>query len=607
MFGLDDYDFDFCRVPTECPTQFEDAQMLVYFNVLADGRFGQCYFKAHAFDACAVTVVRGVHNVSKESFMELRRILALGITKNFRNVTRLVMPCKLAAYESLPHGLMLLPLNADDFELTLHEALKHPDVNALSLLHDVFSGLNELHSSGIVHGRLTIDQGVVVSRAGDAANVRFIAKVTDWAVPRKDGGLTPLIRRSSLAPELRTYPDPDSAKSMEADVYALGRLTYYILLRGDHKPKDGTTVPTLVLSKLPNMMPDLDLLESEFFGATRLIKQCLFDRRPVAESLRQAYLLLAFDSDETANKYLASQVLRLPVVTRVVPQILAWVRQQRKAASAEAADNHEERAVPALSDRDAGAVPALNGQQEHPTHPTRGASDKRMALALSDLERLASTFPVVYNTKVPHAELFEDVFKIAQRPGSVLLSDLIAALNVCFQRWTRLPLPGREPVPLHELFVQLQTIMPQTTYRAWELVADFDSLWRLYCERVPPMIIDVEQQVLLEDGQPTWQPHAPSVPVLLSTGSTLRFRVRVLGCPSMKLTWCTGSAAFDTFQEMGSNGEVISVLVVRYAADYKFEAVYPDGRASEAIILQVRAKKKMKKKKKGKKKGKKER
>ena len=179
MYGLDDYDFDFCRVPTEFPTQFEDTQIQVYSDVLADGRFGQCYFKAHAFGARKAPVVRGVHNVSKESFMELRCILALDITKNFRNVTRLVMSCKLAAYESLPHGLMLLPLDADDFGLTLHEALKLPHVNVLSLLYDVSSGLNELHSSGIVHGRLTIDQSVVVSRASDSANVRFIAKVTD--------------------------------------------------------------------------------------------------------------------------------------------------------------------------------------------------------------------------------------------------------------------------------------------------------------------------------------------------------------------------------------------------------------------------------------------
>ena len=76
-------------------------------------------------------------------------------------------------------------------------------------------------------------------------------------------------------------------------MYALGRLAYFILTGGEHRPVDPATPTQLARDNLSKMLPQLHQLEAHMPGAADLLMAWLVDRQPVAESLQQQHLLLA--------------------------------------------------------------------------------------------------------------------------------------------------------------------------------------------------------------------------------------------------------------------------------------------------------------------------
>ena len=113
--------------------------------------------------------------------------------------------------------------------------------------------------------------------------------MTDWGVPLDDG-YGPRVAPETLAPELRTNHAP--APTAAADVYALGRLAYFILSGGRRRPDDQAAPANLQPDNLSALLPYLDDLEMQFPGATDVLAAWLIDRQPVAESLQSQYLLL---------------------------------------------------------------------------------------------------------------------------------------------------------------------------------------------------------------------------------------------------------------------------------------------------------------------------
>ena len=118
----------------------------------------------------------------------------------------------------------------------------------------------------------------------------------DWGVPLDDG-FEPGISFNTLAPELRTAAD-SAPPTADADIYALGRLGYYILTGGNHRPADKEAPLQLNRDDLACLLPQLDGLELVFPGATDLLASWLIDRQPVGESLNSQYLLRLAASGE---------------------------------------------------------------------------------------------------------------------------------------------------------------------------------------------------------------------------------------------------------------------------------------------------------------------
>ena len=104
----------------------------------------------------------------------------------------------------------------------------------------------------------------------------------------------------TLAPKLRTVPVSTkvSTPTAEADIYALGRLGYYILSAGKHHPADAAAPRKLDRDNFAILLPQMDDVERQFPGATDLLASWLVDGQPVADSLNQQYLLRLEASDE---------------------------------------------------------------------------------------------------------------------------------------------------------------------------------------------------------------------------------------------------------------------------------------------------------------------
>ena len=113
--------------------------------------------------------------------------------------------------------------------------------------------------------------------------------MTDWGVPLNDG-FEPAVMLKTLAPELLT--GPPKAPTLSTDVYALGRLAYFILSGGEHYPVDPATPMQMTRANLHVMLPCMKGLDTQIPGSTDLLEDWLVDRQPVAESLQQQYLLL---------------------------------------------------------------------------------------------------------------------------------------------------------------------------------------------------------------------------------------------------------------------------------------------------------------------------
>ena len=153
---------------------FEGHSVSVLDEVVASGRFGKCYYRG--LDRGGIQkpiVVRAIRLVGCEELGQL--VLDVSALR----LSRVVLPV-LSCKRAPAQDLFLLPLDGHAFELTLAEALADTSIDErtwLSLLADVATGLHELHSHNIVHGRLTIESSVVVSRDPGNSFCPFIAKV----------------------------------------------------------------------------------------------------------------------------------------------------------------------------------------------------------------------------------------------------------------------------------------------------------------------------------------------------------------------------------------------------------------------------------------------
>ena len=159
--------------PRKTSGLFEDHSATISHDLLSGGRFGSCYLRARNLGgvgrACVIRAVRA----PAEGLSEWHTKLA-EFDLPFKCVVRLVLPCKVVPVQ----GTVFLPLDARAFEYTLDEALNDTRLDHhayLGLLLNVAEGLHELHSSNLVHGRLTIERSVVVSQASGS----FIAKVKE--------------------------------------------------------------------------------------------------------------------------------------------------------------------------------------------------------------------------------------------------------------------------------------------------------------------------------------------------------------------------------------------------------------------------------------------
>ena len=163
--------------PTQPPTtsQFEDHSVKVSHELLAGGHFGSCYRQGRELGGFArAVVIRAVRATLRSEVVAAQFTATSEIP--FNHVVRLVLPCKF----SPGHDLLFLPLDALAFECTLAETLADASVDepaCLGLLLDVATGLHELHSHNLVHGRLTIERSVVVSRSSSSSAPRLVAKV----------------------------------------------------------------------------------------------------------------------------------------------------------------------------------------------------------------------------------------------------------------------------------------------------------------------------------------------------------------------------------------------------------------------------------------------
>ena len=153
---------------------FEDHSVSVLDEVVAVGRFGGFYYRG--LDRGGIQkpiVVRAIRDKDCEELGQL----ALDVSA--LRLSRVVLPV-LSCKRAPAQDLFLLPLDGHAFELTLAEALADTSIDErtwLSLLADVATGLHELHSHNIVHGRLTIESSVVVSRDPGNSLCPFVAKV----------------------------------------------------------------------------------------------------------------------------------------------------------------------------------------------------------------------------------------------------------------------------------------------------------------------------------------------------------------------------------------------------------------------------------------------
>mgnify|MGYP002403717380 CR=1 FL=1 len=130
----------------------------------------------------------------------------------------------------------------------------------------------------------------------------FPYQLTDWGIPLDDG-FEPPVALETLAPELRTVPVPPPTAA--ADMYALGRLAYFILSGGKHVPVDEKPAPPALCHKnLAGMLPRLHELELQYPGATDLLGSWILERQPIADGFRQQYLLLLSSKDEIPDSRL---------------------------------------------------------------------------------------------------------------------------------------------------------------------------------------------------------------------------------------------------------------------------------------------------------------
>mgnify|MGYP002402084280 CR=1 FL=1 len=148
---------------------FADHSVSVLDEPVAAGRFGSGYYRGLDLGGFQnAMVIRAI-----KASCQLEELVSLVSEYNFTRVVHPVLPCKHVA----TRGWTLLALDARAFELTLTEALADTSVDERtwrSLLVDVATGLHELHSHGLVHGRLTIERSVVVSRAPVDATCPFV-------------------------------------------------------------------------------------------------------------------------------------------------------------------------------------------------------------------------------------------------------------------------------------------------------------------------------------------------------------------------------------------------------------------------------------------------
>ena len=155
---------------------FEDHSVTVSRDLWAGGCFGSCYHQGRELGGFGrAVVIRNVRGATRNAHVAAAKFTSVSEIL-FNYVVRLVLPCKVAPD---PDGL-LLPLDADAFELTLADFLAEESTDELAclcVLSDVASGLHELHSNHLIHGRLTIERSVVVSRVTGLPHRRFVAKV----------------------------------------------------------------------------------------------------------------------------------------------------------------------------------------------------------------------------------------------------------------------------------------------------------------------------------------------------------------------------------------------------------------------------------------------
>ena len=160
---------------------FEDHSVTVSHNLLSGGRFGNFCLQGRELGGFGrAVVIRAIRGAAWDAQVAAGKFTATS-TIPFRHVVPLVLPCKVTPDQEL----VILPLAADAFELTLAEFLADESTDeqtCLGVLFDVASGLHELHSRSLIHGRLTIERSVVVSRIPGsprrpfAAKVRFVGK-----------------------------------------------------------------------------------------------------------------------------------------------------------------------------------------------------------------------------------------------------------------------------------------------------------------------------------------------------------------------------------------------------------------------------------------------
>ena len=156
---------------------FEDKSVKVSHDLVSGGRFGHFYHRGRELGGFGrAVVVRAVRGAPWDAHVAAAKFTAASEIV-FNHVVRLILPCLVAPDQDA----VLLPLDAAAFELTLTEFLHDASTDeqaCLAVLHDVASGLDELHSRNLIHGRLTIEHSIVVSQIPGSQPRSFIAKVS---------------------------------------------------------------------------------------------------------------------------------------------------------------------------------------------------------------------------------------------------------------------------------------------------------------------------------------------------------------------------------------------------------------------------------------------